>query len=56
MNRLQRERLMEKLEFEMRSEQYAEQAREEENTKIKRSEYPYIGINCAWCLEDCEED
>ena len=30
MNRLQRDRLMEKLEFEMRSEQYAQQAREEE--------------------------
>ena len=30
MNRLQRERLMEKLEYEMRSEQCYEQAKEEE--------------------------
>ena len=30
MNRLQRERLMEKLEYEMRSEQYYEQAKIEE--------------------------
>ena len=30
MNRLQRERLMEKLEYEMRSEQYVQQAREEQ--------------------------
>lgn len=22
--------------------------------KIKRSECPYGGIDCAWCLEDCE--
>ena len=56
MNRLQRERLMEKLEFEMFSEQCAAQAREEKKEKIKRSECPYIGINCAWCLEDCEAD
>ena len=30
MNRLQRERLMEKLEYEMRSEQYVQQAQEEQ--------------------------
>lgn len=30
MNRLQHERLMEKLEYEMRSEQYVQQAKEEE--------------------------
>lgn len=30
MNRLQRERLMEKLEYEMRSEQYVQQAKEEQ--------------------------
>lgn len=22
--------------------------------KIKRSECPYGGIDCAWCMEDCE--
>ena len=22
--------------------------------KIKRSECPYGGIDCAWCTEDCE--
>ena len=38
MNRLQRERLMEKLEFEMRSEQYAQQAREEQEQEVNESE------------------
>ena len=26
----------------------------EEKKKIKRSECPYGGIDCAWCGEDCE--
>lgn len=25
-----------------------------EGDKIKRSECPYGGIDCAWCTEDCE--
>ena len=25
-----------------------------EKKKIKRSECPYGGIDCAWCDEDCE--
>ena len=37
MNRQQRERLMEKLEYEMRSEQYVQQAREEQE-KDKKDE------------------
>ena len=24
------------------------------NQKIKSSECPYGGIDCAWCMEDCE--
>ena len=27
---------------------------EEINPKIKRSECPYGGIDCAWCGEECE--
>lgn len=27
---------------------------EEINPKIKRSECPYGGIDCAWCTEECE--
>ena len=27
---------------------------QEEKKKIKRSECPYGGIDCAWCDEDCE--
>lgn len=27
---------------------------EEINSKIKRNECPYGGIDCAWCAEDCE--
>ena len=27
---------------------------QEEKKKIKRSECPYGGIDCAWCGEDCE--
>ena len=37
MNRLQRERLMEKLEYEMFSEQCAAQAREEENCDFEET-------------------
>ena len=38
MNRLQRERLMEKLEYEMRSEQYYTQAKEEQEKEASESE------------------
>lgn len=27
---------------------------QEEKKKIKRSECPYGGIDCAWCRENCE--
>ena len=27
---------------------------QERQEKIKRSECPYGGIDCAWCMEDCE--
>lgn len=27
---------------------------DEQKKKIKRSECPYKGIDCAWCTEDCE--
>ena len=38
MNRQQRERLMEKLEYEMRSEQYVQQAKEEQEKEASESE------------------
>lgn len=38
MNRLQRERLMEKLEYEMRSEQYVQQVKEEQEKEVNESE------------------
>ena len=50
MNREQKERLMEKIEYDIKSEMIAQ----EEKKKIKRSECPYGGIDCAWCVEDCE--
>lgn len=28
--------------------------KDSEREKIKRSECPYGGIDCAWCTEDCE--
>lgn len=28
--------------------------KDNEREKIKRSECPYKGIDCAWCTEDCE--
>ena len=28
--------------------------KDSEGEKIKRSEYSYSGIDCAWCTEDCE--
>lgn len=28
--------------------------KDSEGEKIKRSECPYGGIDCAWCTEDCE--
>lgn len=50
MSRLDRdiETYREKVEYEV----WSEQAQQE---KIKRSECPYGGIDCAWCTEDCEE-
>lgn len=38
MNRLQRERLMEKLEYKMRSEQYVQQVKEEQEKEASESE------------------
>ena len=51
-----RETAQEKLEYEIFSEQCFEQEKKEEEKKkkIKRSECPYGGIDCAWCGEDCE--
>ena len=50
MNREQQERLMEKIEYDIKSDMIAQ----EEKKRIKRSECPYGGIDCAWCDEDCE--
>ena len=50
MNREQKERLIEKIEYDIKSDMTAQ----EEKKKIKRSECPYGGIDCAWCGEDCE--
>lgn len=50
MNIEQKERLMEKIEYDIKSDMIAQ----EENKKIKRSECPYGGIDYAWCGEDCE--
>ena len=50
MNREQQGRLMEKIEYDIKSDMIAQ----EEKKKIKRSECPYGGIDCAWCGEDCE--
>ena len=50
MNREQKERLIEKIEYDIKSDKTAQ----EEKKKIKRSECPYGGIDCAWCGEDCE--
>lgn len=36
---------------ELEKELYVKQTKE---TKIKRSECPYGGIDCAWCDEICE--
>lgn len=41
---------MEKIEYDMKSDTIVQ----EEKKKIKRSEYPYGGIDCAWCGEDYE--
>ena len=49
-NREQKERLIEKIEYDIKSDMIVQ----EEKKKIKRSECPYGGIDCAWCLEDCE--
>ena len=49
MNREQKERLMEKLEYEIFSEQCAEQAKEEQ---LKCD-----GLDCAWCgIVDCPRE
>lgn len=37
-------------EYDIKSDMIAQ----EEKKKIKRSECPYGGIDCAWCGEDCE--
>lgn len=50
MNREQKERLIEKIEYDIKSDMIAQK----EKKKNKRSECPYVGINCMWCLEDCE--
>ena len=50
MNIEQKERLIEKIEYDIKSDMIAQ----EEKKKIKRSECPYGGIDCAWCGEDCE--
>ena len=50
MNREQQEQLIEKIEYDIKSDMIAQ----EEKKKIKRSECPYGGIDCAWCGEDCE--
>ena len=49
-------KLMEKLEYELFGKQCTEETSEEEKKKIKRSECPYGGIDCANCFEDCEAD
>lgn len=51
MNREQQERLIEKIEYDIKGDMIAQ---EEKKKKIKRSECPYGGIDCAWCGEDCE--
>ena len=38
------------IEYDIKSDIIAQ----EEKNKIKRSECPYGGIDCAWCGEDCE--
>ena len=48
-NREQKERLIEKIEYDIKSDMIAQ-----EENKIKRNECPYGGIGCAWCGEDCE--
>ena len=50
MNREQKERLMEKIEYDIKSGMIAQ----EEKNKIKRTECPYGGIDCAWYGGDCE--
>ena len=50
MNREQKERLIEKIEYDIKSDMIAQ----EEKKKIKRSECPFGGIDCAWCGEECE--
>lgn len=49
MNREQKERLIEKIEYDIKSDMITQ-----ENNKIKRSKCPYGGIDCAWCGEVCE--
>ena len=47
MNREQQERLIEKIEYDIKSDMIAQ----EEKKKIKRSECPYGGIDCLTCGE-----
>jgi len=49
-----KETIEEKISCDMFWQQCVDQEREESKT-IKRSECPYGGIDCAWCLEDCEQ-
>ena len=53
MSRLDRdiETYREKVEFEVWSEQCAEQAKQEKN---KRSEYPYVDIDCKLGIKECK--
>ena len=51
MNREQKERLMEKIEYDIKSDMIAQ----EEKKKIKQNEYSYGKTNCAWCGEECEQ-
>jgi len=48
-----KETIEEKISCDMFGQQGIDQEREESKT-IKRSECPYGGIDCAWCMEDCE--
>ena len=50
MNREQEERLIEKIEYDIKSDMIAQ-----EEKKIERSECPYGGIDCARCGEECDQ-
>ena len=42
------------LDLQMRILKVISKGLDEPKEKIKRSECPYGGIDCAWCTEDCE--